>query len=92
MPTPPTPTPPAAKTPAIAKAAVAAGPVDVPKVTGVALRHARHRLQAAGLVLGSVRYKVDEDHIDKMVLGQRPGAGTRAARGSRVDLVINRYE
>lgn len=92
LPTPATPIPPAAKTPTIAKAAVATRQVDVPKVTGVALHYARRRLQAAGLVLGRVRYQVDEDHIDKMVLGQKPRAGARALRGSRVDLVINRYE
>lgn len=96
VPTPPTPrlpAPPAVKRPPVAPAeGPVAGQVTVPKVTGVALRYARSRLQGAGLVLGNVRYKVDEDHMDKMVLGQQPSAGARVARGSRVDLVINRYD
>ena len=66
--------------------------VLVPKVMGVRLRFARPRLVAKGLTLGRVSYSEDEDHMEGMVLGQNPGPGTMVSAGSKVDLVVNRWE
>ena len=67
-----------------------AGPlVTVPSVTGVRVGGARWRLKQAGLAIGRVSYRNDEDHIDKYVLSQRPKAGARVPKGTTVDLVVN---
>jgi len=73
--------------------AVATGPtVKVPKVRGIRLRYAVSRLRGAGLVLGNVSYRTDEDHMPGFVLKQNPAAGTSLNRGSKVELVVNRAE
>lgn len=66
--------------------------VVVPRVRGIRLRFARVRLKQAGLVLGTRRYRSDEDLMEGTVLGQKPRAGQRVPRGSRVSLVVNKFE
>ncbi len=76
-----------------AAAPAAAGPlVTVPRVIKTRLRYARTKLKSAGLRVGSVRHKTDEDHMAGMVLSQRPSAGAKVPKGSAVTLVVNRYE
>jgi serine/threonine-protein kinase len=94
-----TPPAPAANQPAPApaqapvKQPAATGPtVAVPKVTGIRLRYARHRLSALGLAVGRVTFGHDEDHMDGFILHQSPTAGARVPRGSAVDLRVNRTE
>lgn len=65
------------------------GGVDVPRLKGVSLATARHRLERAGLRAGQIRWSADEDLPHGVVIGQIPEAGERVARGTAVDLVAN---
>jgi eukaryotic-like serine/threonine-protein kinase len=67
-----------------------AGSVPVPSVIGRSLARAKEELQKAGLTVGNVRYRADEDHTDGLILEQSPAANQQAAKGSAVDVVINR--
>lgn len=64
----------------------------VPSVIGTRLAAARWRLRKAGFRVGRVRYRADEDHIDGLVLSQRPKSGTRRPKGSIVDVIVNNTE
>jgi eukaryotic-like serine/threonine-protein kinase len=63
--------------------------VEVPKVTGRGLGGAKQLITAAGLVVGEVKYGRNEDIEDGIVTRQTPAAATKAAAGSKVDLVVN---
>ena len=62
--------------------------VEVPRVTGRALSAARQIITGQGFVVGNVRYEVSTEINVGIVMSQTPAAGTRAARGSAVDLVV----
>ena len=49
---------------------------------------ARKRIEAAGLVVGSVREREDPELSSQRVLSQEPDAGTKVAKGTSVDLVV----
>ncbi|MCI0635886.1 MAG: PASTA domain-containing protein [Actinobacteria bacterium] len=71
--------------------AVPAAPteVDVPSLRRKSLAAARAELEALGLRLGSVREAYDDNLPARVVIRQSPAAGTKAAPGSAVDLVLN---
>jgi hypothetical protein len=84
---------PAAKGKPVQPAPAAGAPlVAVPRVIKTRLRYARSKLKRAGLRVGRVRHKTDEDVMAGTVLSQRPKAGKQLPKGSAVDLVVNRYE
>ncbi len=62
---------------------------QVPKVVGASLSRARALLTAAGFTPGRVQVTYNEDYGGGRVLAQTPGAGTAAAKGTTVDLVVN---
>jgi serine/threonine-protein kinase len=64
--------------------------IPVPNVVGRSLFKAKEELQKAGFVLGNQRTRADEDHTDGLILEQSPPANQPAAKGSAVDLVVNR--
>jgi eukaryotic-like serine/threonine-protein kinase len=64
----------------------------VPNVVGKGMSRTKETLAQAGFAPGNVRYKSDEDRSDGVVLEQAPPAGTPAAKGSKVDLVVNQVE
>jgi len=64
--------------------------LPVPAVVGRSLSRAKEELQKAGFVPGTMKSGYDEDHSDGFILDQSPAANQPAAKGSAVDLVVNR--
>ncbi len=64
------------------------GDVEVPRVLRMKLAQAKREIEAAGLAVGKVREREDEEQSSQRVLDQSPAAGSRVAKGSSVDLVI----
>lgn len=73
---------------------VSRGPetAPVPSVLGRSLKRAREQLTRAGFTVGNVRYQVNEDLDEGVILQQLPAADQAAARGAAVELVVNRFE
>jgi beta-lactam-binding protein with PASTA domain len=66
--------------------------LPVPSVIGRSLNRAKEQLQKAGFTVGNVKYRVDEDQEEWVVLQQTPPANQPAPKGSAVELVVNRTE
>jgi len=68
-----------------------AGPagIVVPDVRHISSRRAREKFEQAGLVLGRVRERYDENMRAYMVLEQDPPAGSTVEAGTKVNLVVN---
>jgi serine/threonine-protein kinase len=64
--------------------------IAVPDVLGMASSDARTRLELEGLQLGTVTRRRTADASPGIVVGQRPAAGTLAAPGTVVDIVVAR--
>lgn len=62
--------------------------VKVPKLLRLPLSQARKKIEAAGLVVGTVREREDPELSRQRVLSQDPPAATQVAKGSAVDLVV----
>lgn len=62
--------------------------VTVPSVVGLTLVEARARLTEIGLGVGTTSTRAVSGRPDGTVLEQRPVAGTRSGRGTRVDLIV----
>jgi serine/threonine-protein kinase len=63
--------------------------VQVPKVTGKRLSAAKDLLEKAGLVVGAITKRNDDEAEEGVVLKQSVAAGESAARGAKIDLVVN---
>jgi|SRR5579871_5606254 len=70
---------------------VSSGPdaVAVPSVIGKSLSKAKDVLEKAGFALGSKRTGSNDDYEQGIVIGQNPAANSPAAKGAKIDLVIN---
>ncbi len=66
-----------------------AGEVAVPAVRGWGRTRAQDMIKQAGLNVGTIRYIYDEDNDPGIVLKQDPQPGTKAAKGSNVNLWIS---
>ena len=66
--------------------------VIVPSVLGGTLDAAKRELQKAGLVLGKVTYKINDEFLPNSVLYQSLDAGTEAAHGDTVDLLVTTFK
>ncbi len=66
--------------------------VIVPSLLAKTLDVAKRELQKAGLVVGNIMYKIDDEFIPNSVLYQSLDAGTEVAHGDTVDLWISTYE
>jgi serine/threonine-protein kinase len=64
--------------------------ISVPDLLGMASADARTRLEAEGLQLGTVTRRRTTDGSPGTVVAQRPAAGTLAAPGTVVDIVVAR--
>jgi serine/threonine-protein kinase len=64
--------------------------LPVPGVVGRSLAKAKEALLKAAFTVGNVKSREDEDHGDGVILEQTPAANQPAAKGSAVDLVVNR--
>lgn len=65
--------------------------VIVPSLLGRTLDVAKRRLVKAGLVLGKVTYKINDEYIPYSVLFQSLDAGTEAANGDTIDLLVTTF-
>lgn len=64
--------------------------ISVPPLLGLSQADARTRLEQEGLALGTVTRRRSSDGTPGTVIGQRPAAGTLAAPGTVVDVVVAR--
>ena len=64
--------------------------ITVPSLLGLSSADARTRLELEGLVLGTVTRRRTNEAAPGIVLEQRPAAGTLAAPGTVVDIVVAR--
>jgi beta-lactam-binding protein with PASTA domain len=64
--------------------------IPIPDLLGMASADARTRLEVEGLQLGTVTRRRTADASPGTVVGQRPAAGTLAAPGTVVDIVVAR--
>ncbi len=64
-----------------------AADIEVPKLVGLGWQRAKKLIEASGFKVGTVRDRYDEYRDAWVVLGQTPEAGTRAAKGSAIDIV-----
>ncbi len=66
--------------------------VIVPSLLAKTLAVAKREIQRAGLVLGKITYKIDDEYIPNSVLIQSLDAGTEVAHGDTVDLLISTFK
>jgi len=64
--------------------------IAVPDLLGMSQADARTRLELDGLDLGTVTRRRTSDANPGTVVGQKPAAGTLAAPGTVVDIVVAR--
>ncbi len=66
-----------------------ASTLDVPNVVGLDRADARKRLEDAGFRIGRISRGEGRRGSGNTVLEQRPAGGAKAARGTRIDLVVS---
>jgi beta-lactam-binding protein with PASTA domain len=64
-----------------------AADVEVPKLVGLPWPRAKKLIESTGFKVGNVRERYDEYRDPYYILAQVPEAGTRAVKGSAIDLV-----
>jgi len=64
----------------------------VPKVVGMNLKEARKSLLTAGLKLGRIDYRVQNELLPETVIEQSIPPGTEVLQGDSVDLVVSKVE
>ncbi len=60
----------------------------VPNLIGRALSTAKRLIEDNGFVVGNVTYEVSTEFNVGIVMAQRPSAGSKLAKGSKIDLVV----
>jgi len=61
----------------------------VPKLAGLPLKKATTDLRKAGLRLGQIRYRENDNLVPDTVLEQSPASGTKVPRGTRVHVIVS---
>lgn len=76
---------------AVVDLTVSSGPSaqPVPAVVGKSFSKAKELIEKAGFALGSKKYGSNDDYDQGVVIGQTPAANAPAAKGAKVDLVVN---
>lgn len=67
-----------------------AGELKVPDLKGLTLEQARAKLTDLGLAIGKITAGEDKNLEEGLVISQSPNGATAIAKGSHVDLVINK--
>jgi len=62
--------------------------IEVPRVIGRALSTAKRIIEEKGFAVGSVSYEVSTEFDVGIVMAQKPGAGTKAKKGTKIDLIV----
>ncbi len=78
-----------AKTPVNLVVSDGKGAVTVPDVMGKWHKKAAEIIEEAGLKVGKIRYRYNEDYSGGRVLSQNPSADSEVEPGTNVDLVVN---
>jgi serine/threonine-protein kinase len=63
--------------------------IEVPKLTGLLLKKAKHQIKNAGFKLGEIKWAYNDDLGPFLVLKQTPGANEKAKPGTKIDLIVN---
>ena len=66
--------------------------VVIPKIVGSTLREAQSLLESKGLKLGNVKTESNPDYPDGQILRQIQRAYDSIAKGSAIDVVVNKVE
>ncbi len=68
------------------------GPAEliIPQVIGLTVTDARIKIEDQGLILGTIASRPMPGMVEGQIFEQRPSAGTRATRGTRVDVLVVR--
>jgi serine/threonine-protein kinase len=66
--------------------------IPVPNVVGRSAPKAKEIISQAGLTLGAVHFRSNDDRQDGTVLEQTPAAAQNVAKGSKIDLAVNRLD
>jgi serine/threonine-protein kinase len=61
----------------------------IPDLKGLTLEQAKERLDKLGLTLGAVENGNDPDKPSNVIISQSPDSGSKATKGTRVNIVIN---
>ncbi len=61
----------------------------IPDLKGLTLEQAKERLDKMGLSLGAVENGNDPDKPSDVIISQSPESGSKASKGTRVNIVIN---
>ena len=64
--------------------------VAIPALQGLTREEARDTLEAVGLTLGNVERRTSSAHTPGVIIDQRPGAGTLAASGTAITIIVAR--
>ncbi len=62
--------------------------VEVPRIIGRALSTAKRIIEERGFIVGNVSYEVSTEFDVGIVMAQNPRAGTKAKKGSKIDLTV----
>ncbi len=62
--------------------------IEVPRVVGRALTTAKRIIEEKGFVVGNISREVSTEFDVGIVMAQNPRAGTKAKKGSRIDLTV----
>jgi|UniRef100_A0A7V3RHH7 serine/threonine-protein kinase len=62
--------------------------IEVPRLIGKALTTAKRIIEEKGFVVGSVSYEVSTEFDVGIVMAQNPKPGTKARKGSKIDLIV----
>ena len=68
---------------------VGPGETVVPRLYGLSVESARRKLANAGLKLGNVYTTTDPERAFDIIIRQSPRAGSKAKKGSKVDVTVN---
>jgi beta-lactam-binding protein with PASTA domain len=64
--------------------------VGIPTLLGLTREEARDTLEAVGLTVGNVERRTSSAHEPGIIIEQRPGAGTLAAAGTAITIILAR--
>lgn len=66
------------------------GEIEVPKIRGKYYNSGKKAIIEAGFVVGEVKWRDDLDHDSYIILRQEPKAETKAPKGSKINIWVNR--
>ncbi len=68
------------------------GDITMPDLTGLTVEQAKVRLKELGLVIGKITMGNNQDKTDGVILSQSPSGDSKVAKGTIVDLTVNKLK